>query len=412
MRVGMVGLGKLGLPCALAIESKGHEVIGYDVNSGIGNYIKGRKIPYLEKGAPELLEKTNIRFESLETVVKESEIIFVAVQTPHEKEFEGITRTPHRRVDFDYYYLISAIKGISDVLDKIQEEKTVVIISTVLPGTLDKQILPIVSSWANLVYNPFFIAMGTTIDDFLNPEFVLVGADELKLDCQLGIEVLQEFYSTIHNKKFHVVSYKEAELIKVSYNTFISMKIAYVNMLMEICHKIECNIDNVTDGLKLATDRLISPKYLTGGMGDGGGCHPRDNIAMSWLAKELDLSFDLFRSIMAAREGQAEWIASLMLEYHLPKVILGLAYKPETNLTVGSTALLVKNILEQKGVAVATYEPYEEHAYSHDFGQAVYLIGVQHKQFLEYKFPTGSVVIDPFRYIIFRPGVHVVHVGG
>ena len=98
---------------------------------------------------------------------------------------------------------------------------------------------------------------------------------------------------------------ENAEAIKVAYNTYISMKIAYANTWMEICHKIPgTDVDQVTGALELATTRIMSPKYLTGGMGDGGGCHPRDNIALSWLARELDLSYDFFEHLMIARERQ------------------------------------------------------------------------------------------------------------
>ena len=92
------------------------------------------------------------------------------------------------------------------------------------------------------------------------------------------------------------------------------MKIVFANVLMEICHKTGANVDEVTDALKLANDRLISGKYFTGGMGDGGACHPRDNIALSWLSRKLNLSFDWFENIMLARQKQTEWLANLMEE--------------------------------------------------------------------------------------------------
>jgi len=99
-----------------------------------------------------------------------------------------------------------------------------------------------------------------------------------------------------------------AELIKVAYNTYIGMKIAFANTLMEICHKMgNIDVDQVTGALTFASRRLMSGAYLTGGMGDGGGCHPRDNIALSWLAQRLDLSFDWFASVMGAREKQTVW---------------------------------------------------------------------------------------------------------
>src|SRR5438045_3905166 len=112
MKIGFVGLGKLGLPVALAIESRGHQVAGFDVNPNIKQYLAERRIPYMEVGASELLKTTNLRVTTLDDVVRESELVFVAVQTPHHPEYEGITRLPTTRVDFDYHYLIEAVQQV------------------------------------------------------------------------------------------------------------------------------------------------------------------------------------------------------------------------------------------------------------------------------------------------------------
>jgi UDPglucose 6-dehydrogenase len=126
--------------------------------------------------------------------------------------------------------------------------------------------------------------------------------------------------------------------------------------MMEICEKTGADVDDLVDALSLASDRVISSAYLRGGMGDGGGCHPRDNIALSFLARELDLSYDLFEALMVARERQTEWLADLVGEG--PLEVLGKAYKPETNLTVGSPALLLAALLEERGVEFAHTDPY------------------------------------------------------
>ena len=102
----------------------------------------------------------------------------------------------------------------------------------------------------------------------------------------------------------------------------------------------------------------MSPLYFEGGMGDGGGCHPRDNIAMSWLARELKLSQDIFDSLMEARFKQTEWLADLMIAHDLPKAIFGYSFKAESNLTVGSPALLLKSVLEERGFRPLLYDPY------------------------------------------------------
>ena len=336
MKIGFLGLGKLGLPCALATEMRGHEVIGYDVSETVLENIRVRKIPYREEGAQEALEKSRLRIVDIAGLVDESDIIFVPIQTPHEAKYEGITRLPDERVDFDYSHLVAGIKTLCAEIAKQQKETIVVVISTVLPGTISREINPHLNKWARLCYNPFFIAMGTTMDDFLHPEFVLLGADD-----KPAAELLKKFYATIHDKPVYQTEIASAELAKVAYNTYISMKITFINTMMEICHKTEANIDAISDSITLANKRIISAAYLRGGMGDGGGCHPRDNIALSWLARELNLSYDFFESIMLAREKQTEWLADLMMAHDLPKVILGKSFKSESNITVGSPAFLV-----------------------------------------------------------------------
>ena len=408
MNVGFVGLGKLGLPCALAVESKGHKVWGYDIDPSVEQILATKKLPYREIWAQDHLDKSEITFGSIEEVVSNSEIIFVPIQTPHDERFEGTTRIPEERVDFDYSFLRSGIKSLADEINKQGEDKVVVIISTVLPGTIEREIKPVLNKHVKLCYNPFFIAMGTTMRDFLHPEYVLFGVDD-----KAAAEKAETFYRTLHDRPFYKTAIKNAELIKVAYNTFIGMKIAYANTMMEICHKIGADVDEVTNAMSLATERLISGKYLSGGMGDGGGCHPRDNIAMSWLAKKLDLSYDFFESLMLGREQQTEWLADLIQEHKGSVTILGKAFKEQTNLTVGSPSILLKNILEERGVEVTMYDPHVDTAHSKWVlsTSGVFFIGTKHSEFADYKFPGGSVVIDPWRYIPDQEGVTVIRVG-
>jgi len=410
MNVGFIGLGKLGLPCALAVESKGHNVIGYDISETVQETIRSKKLPYKEIWAQDHLDKSNIKIKSVEDVVSHSEIIFVPIQTPHDEKYEGITRIPDDRVDFNYEWLKAGIKTLSDEIEKQGEDKVVIIISTVLPGTIEREIKPLLGSHTKLCYNPFFIAMGTTMRDFMNPEYVLFGVDDDE-----AAEKAQSLYSSIHDRPFYKTTIKNAELIKVAYNTFIGMKIVYANTMMEICHKIGADVDAVTNAMSLATERLISGKYLSGGMGDGGGCHPRDNIAMSWLAKKLDLSYDFFEDLMLAREKQTDWLADVIEEnqmYNSPIYILGKSFKPETNIQTGSPSILLKNILDERNVECEIYDPYVDDKNNYDFKQGVYFIGTMHPDFNEFDFPIGSIVIDPWRYIDDTPGVTIIRVGG
>lgn len=423
MNIGMIGLGKLGLPVAVAMSMKGHDVMGFDVTA---QRMSKQAQPYLETGPNgkdafnPWLERSTVRFGSMQQVVDHAEILFVAVQTPHHPRYEGVTTIPNTRSDFDYKYLVSAIKDITPLVKK---PTLVVVISTCLPGTIDRFVVPVVRNNANvvLVYNPFFIAMGTTMRDFLNPEFVLLGFD--KIATQKEIEKVILFYSTVCTASCRVMSIRSAELTKVSYNTFISMKIAFVNTLMEICYKTGADVDSVTNALKCATTRLISPAYLSGGMGDGGGCHPRDNIAMSWLAEKYDLSFDLFDSIMRCREEQCRWLADLMIQSRMSGfvsklAILGYAFKPETNITTGSPALLVSNMLKYEQEDHMLLDPqvddkatYEKQVKALASEQHIVLVGCKHECFRDIRFAPGSVVFDPHRYIPEQTGVEVIRIG-
>jgi UDPglucose 6-dehydrogenase len=352
MKVGFVGLGKLGLPCALAIEAAGHEVMGWDTNVEIRRFVAaGGPLPYQEQDAQELLNHNQILLAKPDKIAEWADLVFVAVQTPHQPEYEGTTRLPDTRANFDYNALARAVYTV-------REAKLIVVISTVLPGTMDIWVKPDIRPNENLLYNPFFIAMGTTIPDFRDPEFVLVGTD----GAHPGL--LRDLYATIHDKPVFVTTIKTAELTKVAYNTFIGLKIAFANTMMELCEKTGADVDDLVDALSLADKRLLSPAYLRGGMGDGGGCHPRDNIALSWLAREHNLSFDLFSALMECREKQTEWLADTleweqnMRSAFLPIELLGKSYKPETNLTVGSPATLLANILEERGVRFEHTDPF------------------------------------------------------
>ncbi len=146
---------------------------------------------------------------------------------------------------------------------------------------------------------------------------------------------------------------ENAELIKVLYNTFISTKIAFANTAMELCHRLPgTDVDAVMGALKLGGDRIISTAYLDGGMGDGGGCHPRDNIALSHLARRLDMSFDWFENIMLQRERQTDWLADLVAREAgaLPICVLGRAFKPGCSVETGSPSRLLLQLLAARGV--------------------------------------------------------------
>jgi UDPglucose 6-dehydrogenase len=395
-----------------------YEIYGYDEADAVINDIKNKHVKYWEAQVNDLLVDSKIQVcDSIDELVQKCELIFVAVQTPHDPLFEGRTPLPSERKDFNYAHIVSVANSLADSLSKLPESNpTIVVISTVLPGTMKNHILPVlkkVRKEIKFAYNPYFIAMGTTVFDFLNPEFILLGAN---LD-EVQREII-EFYSFL-NAEVSCMDIESAELTKVAYNTFIGFKIVFANTIAEITEKRGGNPDQITLALSKANRRLMSPAYMQPGMGDGGGCHPRDQIAMSWLAKELDLSVDIFEFLADARDKQTMRFANLILEIaensKLPIAILGLSYKANSPLDIGSPARLLENMLESKGASLKALDPWiKPDDYSIPREPHVFFIGVMHSEFRRLDLPQGSILIDPWGYVehagnqvqILTPGRH------
>lgn len=405
MNVGISGLGKLGTPVALTIESRGHSVTGYDVRQEPYDYLEGRAIPYQEEGLQPLLDTHCINLtHDIGTLVAQSDIIFLAVQTPHDPKYEGVTRLPDDRKDFDYTHLKQGVKDIAETAKELGKMTTLAVISTCLPGTFEREIRPLLNEYTSYGYNPLYIAMGTVKADYLDPEFNLIGVHDKE-----AAEKLEEFYATINGAPNVVTDVTTAEAIKVSYNTFITMKTVLGNAWGEIAHKLGANVDDIFKAWSLSGKRLLSERYLKAGVADGGSCHPRDNIALSWLAKEIGLSHNIFEDLMKAREDHMAWIAKeatlLSIKEKLPVVVLGRSFKPETNIETGSPSILMSNILNEYGV------PHEHVEDLDTFAPAIYVIGTQHERYKDYPFPAGSTVLDPFGYLPDYPDVEVIRIG-
>lgn len=408
--VGFIGLGKLGLPIALAIESKGHQVVATDPADGPQRILRSRKLEHREAGASALLEQSRLELVPLQETVRRSQLLFVTIETPHAPEFEGVTRLPAQTRGFDTSRLCAGMADLSRAIEQNGEERIVVVVSTVLPGTIRRELKPLMGPRARLCYNPFFIAMGTAIADFLAPEFVLFGVDDDR-----AASAAEAFYRTIHDAPFRRTTLEEAELIKVLYNTFISTKIAFANTAMELAHHVPgANVDVVLDVLAGANQRIISGKYLSAGMGDGGGCHPRDNIALSHFAKEVGLSFDWFRAVMQQRERQTEWLCELIEQHRGGRkvVILGRSFKPESNILTGSAAVLLTSLLEERGTVTSAWDPHVDRGVAPPTdGPFCYFIGTRHPEFRKFPFAPGSVVLDPWRFVEPAANVEYVPIG-
>jgi UDPglucose 6-dehydrogenase len=400
-------MGKLGLPVALAIESRGFEVVGYDVRQEPYDYIESRQIPFKEEGLQPLLDRTNVSMvRTLGELVAKSDILFLPVQTPHGPEYEGSTRLPDERADFDYSFLKEAVTNIATISKELGKVTTLATISTCLPGTYEREIKPLLNENIEYVYTPQFIAMGTVLNDYLYPEFNLVGVESVSAADQLGL-----FYAKLNDAPTLQTDITTAEGIKVSYNTWITAKTVIANAWGEMAHKTGMNFDDILKAWKLADRRLISPRYMDSGVGDGGGCHPRDNIALSHIAEQVGMSHNIWEDLMESREAHMEWLADVVLHeaetWNLPVIVLGRSFKPETNIETGSPSILMVNILKERGLFPQHHEDLEGL-----LQKAIYVIGTNHARYKEYKIPKGSIVVDPFRQQPDRNGVETIRIGG
>ena len=327
-KISFIGLGKLGMPCAEAIRKKGFAVSGFDI----------------EKKSSKLIDIKN----NLQDAIKDHDIIFVATPTPHEQGYDGRLPTSDKEVkDFDYSYVKDVLQQIDSI---VKQEQIVVLISTVLPGTIRRELDNTLTN-NTLIYNPYLIAMGTVEQDFYNPEMIMIGSEQTD-QANYKVEILKSFYNQVCSTfpRVEEGTWEEAESIKIFYNTYISTKISFVNMIQDVAHKLgNLDVDKVTQALANSSVRITSSAYMKAGMGDGGSCHPRDNIALRWLAKNLDLGYDMFENIMNARETQAKNMAKVIVKHSTSVAFTSDSYKPGTDLVDGSYSLLVQHFVTQLG---------------------------------------------------------------
>lgn len=407
MKIGFVGLGKLGLPVALAIDSKGHEVYAHDLDERVKGYLETGSIPYREKDLQPLLANHKVKWcDDIETVVRQSDLVFVAIQTPHAPEYEGDTLLPETVSDFDYSFLRAGLETVAQTCADLGEPRTVAVISTCLPGTFQREIRPILNEYVHYVYTPLFIAMGTVLQDYLYPEFNLIGVQN-----DDAAKVMEDLYETINDCPSVLTDITTAEGIKVSYNTWITCKTVIANAWGEMCERLGMNFNDMKRAWDLSDKRLLSSRYMSAGMSDGGGCHPRDNIALAWLAEVSGMSHNIWDELMTAREDYEFWHAELAAnaaeEYNLPLVLLGRAFKHETDIETGSAAILMANILDNWGVEFLHVNDIP----SDELSKAAYFIATKNERYRDYRFPAGSVVLDPFGFIEDQAGVIVKRLG-
>ncbi|MBI2813936.1 MAG: UDP-glucose/GDP-mannose dehydrogenase family protein [Opitutae bacterium] len=353
--VSVIGLGKLGGSMAAGLASRGLNVIGVDVNRHAVDAVNAGRAPVQETGLGEMIAANRERLRatlSTEEAVLGSDLSFVIVPTPSDE-----------RGAFTLQYAKFAFKALGQALRKKSGYHVIVLTSTVLPGATRHGLLPILEQESGkkcgpdfgLCYNPEFIALGSVIRDFLNPDFYLLG----EFDRRSG-DLLEEVHHRVsqNNAPVKRMSLENAELAKIAVNSYVTMKISFANMLADFCeHLPGGDVDVVSDALGM--DKRIGRKYLTGGFGFGGPCFPRDNVALNFMGKQLGVDSSLLKTNDDYNRGLSKRYVE-KLQPHLPKganvAVLGLAYKPLSHVIDESPGIYLCRALSEAGYRVIGHD--------------------------------------------------------
>lgn len=353
--VSVVGIGKLGAPLAASLASKGFRVIAVDTDAAKVAALNRGEAPVFEPGLAEMLRehgKSICATQSVREAVRDSGMTFLVVPTP--SEADG---------GFSLRYVLAACEEVGQALQD-KDGHIVVLTSTVMPGATGGPVREALERASGkrcgegfgLCYSPEFIALGSVIRDLLRPDFILIGESDTRSGEALA-GLYREFCET--EPAIARMNFVNAELTKLAVNTYVTTKISYANMLSEICERLPAaDVDVVTSALGL--DSRIGRKYLKGATGFGGPCFPRDNVAFMQLARLLGTRAVLAEATHTVNQAQTSRLARIVTS-HLPKGgragILGLSYKPGTDVTTESPGLSLAQELRDGGVSVSVYDP-------------------------------------------------------
>ena len=355
-KVAVIGLGKLGSPMAASISARGVAVVGADLDSTKVEKINRGEAPVNETDLAEYIRRGRQRLSAttdLEQAAAEAEIVFIIVPTPSEPQG-----------GFSIRHVLSACEAIGCGLKKKKDFSVVVITSTVMPGSTGGPIRECLEKHSGkkagkdfgLCYSPEFIALGSVIHDFLNPDFILCGESDPRSGA-----ILDAFYQAVCENRPHVahMNFSNAELSKLAVNTFVTTKITYANMLARICERMPGgDVDAVTAAI--GHDTRIGIKYLKGATGFGGPCFPRDNKAMAALARGLNLQAALAETTDVQNRAEVDRLADLVKRHAKAgaKVgILGLSYKPDTEVIEESQGVQLAQRLLEADLDLSVYDP-------------------------------------------------------
>jgi len=397
-------MGKVGLPAALALAVHGgHDVTGYDTSTWPSRVLAGEVPLPQEKGIDGLLAMDHgiDMADSPAGLVHCSDLVIVAVPTPHPPGYGGeVPVTQPVPADFIYSYLTRAVKDICQAAGLLQKKVTVSVLSTVLPGTMRREILPLGNEYVTFLYAPSFIALGTVIMDFAWPGFSICGAENPG-DAK-PLEQAYRAFLPEDPPPFYVMSTESAEVAKMAYNFAGTVRIELANWLQRLSSATGADCDDVTQILDFL------PHGIRPGMPDGGPCRPRDLIALRMLSDRTGVIPQLPYIFQVSREEHARWLAAQVrdeaVKRGLPVMLMGTEYKEGTGITGGSPSLLLKYFLDERYPDGCL--EYKGEMPDHP---AVYVASVQY-DLSGMKFPEGSVIFDPWGTVqrddidVIRPG--------
>lgn len=353
MKISIIGSGYVGTTVAACLADKGHEVVNIDVDEEVVEAVNDGVAPIHETGLGELVSEHGGRGLTASTdygEVLNTDISFLCLPTP-EGDDGGV----------DLGVMKEGARSLGEALQEGDGYHVVAVKSTVPPGTTEEVITPILLEESGrelgrdigVVMNPEFLREGSAVDDFMNPDKIVVGGSE-----ERAVSRLREVYDGF-DAPFFETGVGEAELIKYMNNVYLASKVSLVNELGNICKLYGVDAYEVMEALGL--DHRISQYFLRSGLGWGGSCFPKDVDAVRWFAGERGYDPVLLEAAVEVNEGQPGRMVDL-LEKHLDVegsriAVLGLAFKPGTDDIRNSRALDVVDILLRRGADVVAYDP-------------------------------------------------------
>jgi len=354
MKISVIGSGYVGLVTGVGFVKVGNEVIFVDIDGRKIQMINQATPPIYEEGLEELMRKFRGRYyatNDFKEAVLNSDVTFICVGTPSKGDGS-----------IDLTYIKEASKEIGKALEEKDAFHVVVVKSTVLPGTTEGVVKPILEEYSGkkafedfgLAMNPEFLREGIALRDFLNPDRIVIGAQDERTK-----QVLEKLYEPINAPKL-IVDIKTAEMIKYASNAFLATKISFANEIGNICKKLGIDSWKVFEGVGL--DHRISPHFFKSGIGFGGSCFPKDVKALISKAKEIGEEPLILEAVIEVNERQPLKLIELLKKY-VPELkeqtvgVLGLAFKPNTDDIREARAIIIVKKLLEEGAKVIAYDP-------------------------------------------------------